>query len=446
MTLAIVSRILLVLLLAIGHVGLWVWLYNRINATGFHRRTIKRIEKCIVLACALIPVAILALEFRSGNWGTDISEWTVTFCERSLWDATTYPTRVYGIAILAFTVVIGPIWLAHRPAFAIAKHRFRILQKDVDPPMHRENPTWVSGSLTKQCLKLPLNEILSVERNIKQLMVERLPDGFSGMRIGHLSDIHLTGQLTADFYRLAVEWVMDQRIEVLVVSGDIVDYKHAMGLLSPVFGNIDPSIPKIFVLGNHDRAYGLVDDVRLGLSELGWLDAGASDLNLQTERGLLKVCGNELPWLRRHDTNRNATEVAKDSAVMVESSTHFLGRSVEQGAFVLGISHSPDQFEWGRERGCHLLLCGHTHGGQIRFPWIGPLVAPSWYGSRYASGVFHLSPTLMHVSRGLSGVHPLRWGCTPEATVLEIVSELAQHGTHSANVYRSTEAIKSDRE
>lgn len=421
MTFAIVSRTLLVLLLTVGHVGLWVWLYNRINATGLHRRTIKRIEKCIVLACAVIPIALVYLEFRSGDSGTGFSEWSASFLKRSLWDATTYPTKIYGTVVLVFTVVFGPIWLAHRPAFSIAKHRFRVLQRHVDPPMHRENPTWVSGSLTRQCLKLPLNEILSVERNIKQLMIERLPEDFSGMRIGHLSDIHLTGQLTADFYRTAVEWVMAQGIDVLVVSGDIVDYKHAMGLLSPVFGELDPAIPKIFVLGNHDRAYGLVDDVRIGLCEMGWFDAGALDLKLWTPRGLLKVYGNELPWLRRH-SSPEIEPLAPE----------------EHASFVLGVSHSPDQFEWGRDRGCHLLLCGHTHGGQIRFPWIGPLVAPSWYGSRYASGVFHRSPTLMHVSRGLSGVHPLRWGCTPEATVLEVVTALAKNGTPRSNVYQST--------
>lgn len=434
MTLAIASRILLVLLLAIGHLGLWVWLYNRINATGFHRRTIKRIEKWIVLACAVIPIALLYLEFRSGSWGGGISDWLATFFERSLWDSTTYSARAYGIAVLIFTVVVGPIWLAHRPVFAIAKHRFRVLQRDVDPPMHRDNPAWVSGSLTRQCLKLPLNEILSVERNIKQLLIERLPGDFSGMRIGHLSDIHLTGQLTADFYRTAVEWVMDQGIEVLVVSGDIVDYKHALRLLSPVFGELDPAIPKIFVLGNHDRAYGLVDDVRIGLTEMGWLDAGALDLNLWMPRGLLKVYGNELPWLRRQGSNGIAAGVAHEETDSMESPSHELQKIEEQTSFVLGVSHSPDQFEWGRERGCHLLLCGHTHGGQIRFPWIGPLVAPSWYGSRYASGVFHRPQTLMHVSRGLSGVHPLRWGCTPEATVLEVVAMMAQNGMTSSNI------------
>jgi predicted MPP superfamily phosphohydrolase len=69
-----------------------------------------------------------------------------------------------------------------------------------------------------------------------------------------------------------------------------------------------------------------------------------------------------------------------------------------------------------------LLLAGHTHGGQIRFPIIGPIVAPSWYGSQFASGVFYRQPTLMHVSRGLAGVHPLRYRCQPEIALLELYS------------------------
>ncbi|MFM7927659.1 MAG: hypothetical protein ACKO9Q_08070, partial [Pirellula sp.] len=88
--------------------------------------------------------------------------------------------------------------------------------------------------------------------------------------------------------------------------------------------------------------------------------------------------------------------------------------------FRLGISHSPDQLPWAKRLEVSLLLCGHTHGGQIRFPWIGPIIAPSKYGSRFASGVFYQSPTLMHVSRGMSGVHPIRLRCLPEVSVLEL--------------------------
>jgi predicted MPP superfamily phosphohydrolase len=64
------------------------------------------------------------------------------------------------------------------------------------------------------------------------------------------------------------------------------------------------------------------------------------------------------------------------------------------------------------------MLAGHTHGGQICFPLIGPILAPSHYGVRYAAGTFDLPPTLMHVSRGVSGLQPLRFNCPPELAKL----------------------------
>ena len=71
--------------------------------------------------------------------------------------------------------------------------------------------------------------------------------------------------------------------------------------------------------------------------------------------------------------------------------------------FSMLLSHSPDQLPWARRHGFQLMLAGHTHGGQIRIPVLGPVICPSRYGVRYASGLFDRPPTLMHVSRGLSG-------------------------------------------
>ena len=73
-----------------------------------------------------------------------------------------------------------------------------------------------------------------------------------------------------------------------------------------------------------------------------------------------------------------------------------------------------------------LMLAGHLHGGQIRLPWIGPILSPSRQGVRYASGVFQSPPTTLHVSRGLSGELPIRLNCPPEVT------ELVLHGPASS--------------
>ena len=68
------------------------------------------------------------------------------------------------------------------------------------------------------------------------------------------------------------------------------------------------------------------------------------------------------------------------------------------------------------------MLAGHTHGGQIRLPLLGPVYSPSRFGCRFASGAFWLEPTLMYVSRGLSGREPIRYLCVPELTKLVLRS------------------------
>jgi hypothetical protein len=137
------------------------------------------------------------------------------------------------------------------------------------------------------------------------------------------------------------------------------------------------------------------------LEAIGWRDAGATQHMIRYKSLPIEIIGNEKPWF-----DRCGSEIY----------------AVEPETWRLGIAHSPDQFSWGVENGCSLLLCGHTHGGQIRFPVFGPLVAPSMHGSKYASGVFYRNGTLMHVSRGMAGVHPLRWGCPPEVSILHLSS------------------------
>ncbi|HBI43714.1 MAG TPA: hypothetical protein DDY78_12815 [Planctomycetales bacterium] len=88
------------------------------------------------------------------------------------------------------------------------------------------------------------------------------------------------------------------------------------------------------------------------------------------------------------------------------------------GPFRLCLSHTPDNIRWAQRAGVDLMLSGHVHGGQIRLPVIGSILVPSRYGRRYDCGVFDEAPTLLHVSRGLGGDHPVRFLCRPEATRL----------------------------
>ena len=84
------------------------------------------------------------------------------------------------------------------------------------------------------------------------------------------------------------------------------------------------------------------------------------------------------------------------------------------------LAHSPDQFSWARDNDIDLMLAGHLHGGQVRFPILGPIFSPSLYGVRYAAGIFTAGNTVMHVSRGTGSFTPLRYNCPPEIALLTL--------------------------
>ena len=388
---------------AIGHFGFWIWLFNRINATGLNRKTIKRIEKGIVLAGAVgpIPIAMLVYQLLSrggldtlqdGNWALNLFS---------------FATIVYSFGVSVFAVTIAPFWISSRPQFAIAADRYKILEaEDLNQLQHpaSNGMLYIEGRRFRQMAKLPGNQIVSLQRNRKRLFIDRLPSDLAGLRIAHLSDVHLTGQLSTSFYRLAMDWLTEQSPDLIVLSGDIVDYQKAIKQIRPVFGGLVAPLGCFFILGNHDKRLSVPTDVCRELCSMGWTDLGNSSAVVAKTDTLIQVIGNEQPWFQRH----------------VSTAKNDLVGGAHQNVWKLGVAHSPDQFDWGIENRCGLLLCGHTHGGQIRLPVIGPVIAPSKYGSRYASGVFCKKGTLMHVSRGISGVHPFRWGCIPEVTILEL--------------------------
>jgi predicted MPP superfamily phosphohydrolase len=90
--------------------------------------------------------------------------------------------------------------------------------------------------------------------------------------------------------------------------------------------------------------------------------------------------------------------------------------------FRLCLSHTPDNIRWAKQQRIDLMLAGHNHGGQIRFPVFGSMLVPSCYSRRYDCGLFHEPPTVLHVSRGLAGKHPVRYNCRPEVTKLVLTS------------------------
>jgi predicted MPP superfamily phosphohydrolase len=242
---------------------------------------------------------------------------------------------------------------------------------------------------------LPFNEALQVEFVERTLHLPRLPEPWDGLTILHLSDLHLCGTPDRAWFRAAMDRCTAWAPDLLAVTGDVADGDDFIRWVVPVLGRLRWKTAAFAILGNHDSWYA-PDRVRRRLRRLGMRVLGNAWEQIEVRGEPLTVIGQEWPWFRP----------APDLT------------GCPTGPFRLCLSHTPDNIRWAQRAGVDLMLSGHVHGGQVRVPVIGSILVPSRYGRRYDCGVFEEPPTVLHVSRGIGGDHPLRFLCRPEATRL----------------------------
>lgn len=404
---------LFALVVLLGHVGWWIYLYNRINSTALPRKLIKRCEVLIVMIIVTLPMGMLVVH------------WSVLGAMLQGKAASLPPTLTFWIIwSIGCVLVLGPLWLESRFWLVPPRNLKRQAIQRVKVADHVAQPLtgkWISN-LAK---RLPLNEITQLSVTRKTLQLDReFPTQWRQLTIGHMSDIHFTGQLTPAFYHFVVERMQELEPDLLVITGDIIDKDFCLDWIAPILGRLSAPLGCYYLFGNHELRLSQVQAAADRMDAIGWFDVGRQDVTIDPSsldydqamsgRPSLILTGNERPWLERHHGDY------WQNGPLADSDSH--------QSMKLGLTHSPDQYPWARELGLDLLLAGHTHGGQVRLPGIGPIVAPSRHGSRFASGVFRLPPTIMHVSRGLAGTQPLRFRCPPEISLLTIVppNSLAQ--------------------
>lgn len=268
----------------------------------------------------------------------------------------------------------------------------------------------MQGRLWKALGRLPGNEASQIAVDQKQLAVVGLPAELAGLKLIHLSDLHMTGRMSRLFYDDLTEKVCQLEPDVIALTGDIVENPECWEWFDGTLGQMRSRYGNYFVLGNHDLFVETEETIER-LRKIGWTYVGGESLSCVWNNTRVAISGNELPW-------RPAPQEVQETLRTGRASPD---ASAEQALFHLALLHTPDQWRWAVQHGANLALAGHTHGGQICLPGLGPLASPSVYGTRYACGVFQRSNTVLHVSRGLAGMTPVRWNCPPELAVLELV-------------------------
>lgn len=370
-----------------GHTEVQVMLLNRVHSQRVQRNVLRHLEHLHELFILAFPVLLVVFGgflgprlLAGGKWQDVSQDWWICF-------------GICGLGFLS-QVICTIRWQRRQSPASLVKEQSRTI--DVAETLGRKPAgDGIHGFLGR----LPGNEIFRVEFVEKEFQLPTLPAAWDGMTILQLTDWHLFGTPEKSFYEEVASELEKLSPDLIVFTGDLMDNMKCLDWLPELWGNLRAPLGKYFILGNHDWLLD-VPQIRKTMQDLGWRDLGSLAVTIH-HRGLpLAIGGTERPWMGQHPDLEAAPEEA----------------------FRILLSHTPDHFQWAQTQGVDLMLSGHNHGGQVVLPIIGPMYTPSLYGVRYAAGCWHANDTLLYVSRGLAGGHPVRYNCLPEVTMLTLRS------------------------
>ena len=247
----------------------------------------------------------------------------------------------------------------------------------------------------------------------------RLPEGFSGYRIAHVSDLHNDEFGENNAKLLSV--IADTEPDMIAITGDLLDSRRTDVEKALNFVRKAVEIaPCYYVTGNHESREGKTyEDL-----EQGMIDAGVTVLRndkyiLEKDGDAIVVAGIDDPRFVL-DTDR----LAKMEQV-IGNALDAAFKDVRKEQFVLLLSHRPELFELYCEREVDLVLAGHVHGGQFRIPGVGGLMGPGQgLLPDYDAGLYNEGNTAMVLSRGLGqSIVPFRINNAPELVMVTLKSK-----------------------
>lgn len=244
----------------------------------------------------------------------------------------------------------------------------------------------------------------------EQIEIDNLPVSWHGTKILFISDLHRR-TISEDF----IEVIRDRHVELVLVGGDMTEkgvplerVRHNMTLLRKI-------APMYAVHGNHDYK----GDYR--------------QLDIVLQQAGVHILDNEAVWLEKDGhgvwlVGVDDVRTGRDQMRLAFSEPMF------QPACTLLLIHDPVIVKRLKEEPADLILAGHTHGGQIRLPIYGPIIASEFY-RQYSAGLYHVNRnvrgaafrTKLFISRGFGTSHfPLRLNCPAEAHIITLLTTKKQ--------------------
>lgn len=235
-----------------------------------------------------------------------------------------------------------------------------------------------------------------------EVRIPGLPSGLDGLRIAQVSDVHFPGNRIAA--RAALGLLDQERPDIVLLTGDMTESVEAMDEVRTFAAEARGSLGTVALLGNWEHRVGAVGKLALDSYRSAGVDLLVNDSTT------LDVGGAPL------------TLVGLDDPVLGISDLSKARMNVVRGSTEIWLVHAPgivDNLSVGIQAPPALLVAGHTHGGQIRIPFLPPL-RPVGAG-RFLEGWYYDTFAPLYVSRGIgtTGI-PARFRCPAELPVFTL--------------------------
>ncbi|PKM49008.1 MAG: phosphoesterase [Firmicutes bacterium HGW-Firmicutes-7] len=271
----------------------------------------------------------------------------------------------------------------------------------------------------KFCIIIFLIVFLYLENNQIEVSnftidMRELPREYEGFRIIHLSDLH--NKLFGHGQKNLVNIIENEKPNIIVITGDLIDrrrYNKANAIL--LIEKLVDIAPVYYVTGNHEWWSGKYETLRNDIESTGVHILSDEKTEIIYGKKVINIMGIDDPakYYEEYAKSDNGIRIINEKIDMLLA-------DIKEEQVTILLAHRPELFNLYKEKNINLVLCGHTHGGQVRLPFIGGLMAPSQgLFPEFDGGKYKNKEVTMIVNRGLgNSIFPIRIFNKPQVGVI----------------------------
>lgn len=269
----------------------------------------------------------------------------------------------------------------------------------------------IIGSFLLYCRFIGTKDFIVKEYLVKN---EKIPNSFYGTKIVHISDIHYGRTVNEKKLKEIVEHINLIKPDIVVLTGDLMD-RHInyqdkdIEVISTYLNNINASMGKYIITGNHDqvsdRYHELIEKINF--------------TNLNDSYQILYNGDSESIMISGLSTVTNNIDT-KEKLYDINTALKNEANNIKYNILIL---HEPDIIDDFEYNNFDLILAGHSHGGQVRLPFVGAIIVPP-YAKKYHDSYYDLGKSDLYISSGLGTSNlNLRLNNKPSFNLYRLVSK-----------------------